>query len=486
MYDFFISHSSEDKIAIVEELVDSLRYMGYKVWYDKEEILVSDNIPESVKKGLKCSYCIVLIITDNFIKSKWTFYETGIFDAFNRNCIIPLIYDISADNKTQLFNIIGNRKYLDMNAVSKEEAAAELVKILRRTQEENKDIEDIEHIKSIQKKLATYETINSEIISLYIKDYVDLLEENKDYLILSSAKKIVKIILKDLLKHKKINVNDDNNSILELLEKHNIGSTNFREYAEFILSRNSEERINADYLVIMNRSLLNILTFYMHSRYPAKLSFEQIEIVLPEDLTYSDFEDMYIIDKKVMREDLIADAKTTYEWYKHNMYTHIGVREIATKKIIGYFSVLPITDKTYEQIISGDFKDNEFNAENIEQYIFSNFYKVYIAGVGIDPLYQNTGAFIMLYNALIDLVITLAKEREIYISEVLAEASTKQGEKFCKMVGMKKISTTNSETDIYRLITIPPEFRHTSHKGKELFELCKSKYEEYREYFQNS
>ena len=91
----------------------------------------------------------------------------------------------------------------------------------------------------------------------------------------------------------------------------------------------------------------------------------------------------------------------------------------------------------------------------------------------------------MLYNAFIDLIITLAKEREIYISEILAEASTRQGEKFCKMVGMKKISSTNSETDIYKLVTIPPEFRHTSKKGKELYNLCKSKFEEYRDYFEN-
>lgn len=272
--------------------------------------------------------------------------------------------------------------------------------------------------------------------------------------------------------------------MFELLENHNIGSVNFREYIDFILSTNSEKSVSSDYPPIINQALLNILTYYIHSRYPSKLLYEEIEIVYPEELTYSDFEDMYEIDKKVMREDLIADTETTYAWFMHNRYTHIGVRDITTKKIIGYFSVLPVNDETYNQIISGEFKDNEFTSENIEQYIFSNFYKIYIAGVGIDPKYQNTGAFIMLYNALIDLIIILAKKREIYISEVLAEASTKQGEKFCKMVGMKKISSTESETDVYRLVTIPPEFRHTGQKGKELFNLCKDKFEEYRDYFQ--
>lgn len=195
---------------------------------------------------------------------------------------------------------------------------------------------------------------------------------------------------------------------------------------------------------------------------------------------------MYEIDRKVMREDLIANVATTFAWYKHNNYTHIAVKEISSQKTIGYFAILPVTDETYNQIISGDFKDKDFTSENIEQYIFSNFYRIYVAGVGIDPDYQNTGAFIKLYNALIDMFLLFAKDREIYISEVLAEASTKQGEKFCKMIGMKRISNTQNDTDIYRLVTIPPEFRLKNKKGKELFDLCQRKYQEYKDFFTNN
>ena len=67
---------------------------------------------------------------------------------------------------------------------------------------------------------------------------------------------------------------------------------------------------------------------------------------------------------------------------------------------------------------------------------------------------------------------------------MLAEASTKQGEKFCKMVGMNKIGHTESETDIYRIVTIPPQFRLNNQKGKELFKLCQEKFEEYRDFFE--
>ncbi len=486
MFDFFISHSSADKKLIVDNLVTTLQNMGYKVWYDKNEILAGDDILSFVKKGLSSSYCIILVLTDNFVNSKWVFYETGVFDAKNNGRIIPLLYNISESNKNTVLNIIGNRKYLDMDSLTNEEAVSNLVKVLSRTQKENVDLHAVNTLYDIVKKLASYETVNSEIISIKLKEYLNLLENQKEYLILS-AKQIVRIVSLDLLEIQNKNTiidNIDNINLLELLKKCSVGSINFREYVEFIISQDSEKNAY-DYIPIVNKALCNVLTYYIHTKYPISLSFTQIEVAFSDELSYNDFKDMFEIDKKVMRGDLIADIETAYGWFKYNKYTHIGVRDINTKRIVGYFSALPVTDETYYKIVSGDFEDKDFTSDDIEQYIFSDFYKVYIAGVGIDPEYQNTGAFIKLYNALIDLFISLAKNGEIYISEILAEASTKQGEKFCKMVGMKKISSTNNDTDVYQLITIPPEFKLKNQKGKELHNLCQQKFEEYRDYFEN-
>ena len=482
MFDFFVSHSSIDKDAIVDSLVNTLQNMGYSVWYDKNEILAGDNISLAVKKGLKNSYCLILILTNNFFESKWTFFEAGTFDAY-KNRIIPLIYDISESQKSSILSMIGNLKYLNMNTITKEETARELLKTLSRIKNENKDLETFENLRSIQKQLASHETVNSEILSIKLKEYLELFDTHKEFLVLA-AKQIVKIVIGDLLKHNghMQNITFDNMSVTNLLKEYNIGSVNFREYIEFVLHQDSEKQTQ-EYLPILNHALSNILTFYLHTRYPIDFSFSQIEVVLPNDLSYKDFVDMFEIDMKVLREDLVADIDTAYSWYKHNKYTHIGARDVASKKLIGYFSVLPITDETYRKILGGDFQDKDFTIDSIEQYIFSNFYRVYIAAVAIDPEYQNTGAFIKLYNALIDLFLFLAKDREIYISEVLAEASTKQGEKFCKMVGMKKISATTNDTDVYRLVTIPPEFQLRNRKGKELYELCQNKFKEYREYF---
>ena len=80
-------------------------------------------------------------------------------------------------------------------------------------------------------------------------------------------------------------------------------------------------------------------------------------------------------------------------------------------------------------------------------------------------------------------MVGLAQQREIYFSQILAEASTKQGEKLCKIMGMKKHNSTTTNTDVYTLTLIPPELKLFGSKGKLLIHLCKQKYEEYRDYF---
>ena len=78
----------------------------------------------------------------------------------------------------------------------------------------------------------------------------------------------------------------------------------------------------------------------------------------------------------------------------------------------------------------------------------------------------------------------LAKQREIYVEKIIAEASTKQGEKLCKLLKMKKYCSTISNTDIYTLTLIPPEFKLFGTKGKQFMNLYKQKYEEYHEFFE--
>lgn len=201
MYDFFVSHASRDKEDIVDELVDMLNNMGYQVWYDKNELIAGNAILSEIESGLANSYCLLLVLTDNFMKSKWTYFETGHFTALKIGRVIPLLYQLSSKNREVITGILGNRKYVDVQRLSKEQVVSECIRSLSKTKRENEDVAVTSKLAELQKKLASYETVNSDLISLKLKEYLALLNSQSEYAILS-AKKLVREIAYDLVRRK--------------------------------------------------------------------------------------------------------------------------------------------------------------------------------------------------------------------------------------------------------------------------------------------
>lgn len=176
-------------------------------------------------------------------------------------------------------------------------------------------------------------------------------------------------------------------------------------------------------------------------------------------LEYRDFEEMYEIDKLVLRSDLIAEPQISFEWYLLNKYTHIAVKDEETETVVGYITALPIFEDLYDEILLGNFKDNELTTDQIREYNFPDLYKLYISSVCIHPHYQNTDVLLIMYKELMRIIIELAWGLEIYIMDVVAEASTEKGKKFCETVGMKKVVDTEHKTEIYEGKIFPLSMR---------------------------
>ncbi len=61
---------------------------------------------------------------------------------------------------------------------------------------------------------------------------------------------------------------------------------------------------------------------------------------------------------------------------------------------------------------------------------------------------------------------------------MIADAVTKNGEKFCRLFGMEKIKGSDHDSTLYEIAMIPPQFRILSKKTKILYDYYQNKYEE--------
>src|SRR5699024_10472778 len=105
------------------------------------------------------------------------------------------------------------------------------------------------------------------------------------------------------------------------------------------------------------------------------------------------------------------------------------------------------------------------------------------ACVCIHPDYQNTSAFNKLYNALLRMMMELAVEREIYVTNIITEASTLQGEKLCKILGLKRLLNTQINTKIYGASLLPHCWQLKTSFESKLMIYYKVKYEELKDLF---
>ncbi|MDE6021625.1 MAG: toll/interleukin-1 receptor domain-containing protein [Ruminococcus sp.] len=490
MSDIFISHSSKDKDPLVRSLVEELRALRIDVWVDEDVILCGDNILDEIKKGIENSVCLVLILTPAFFESNWTSLELGFANSNEDYSIIPVLAGIPIQEVAQRYPFLLAKKYVVLDIANPHVTAIQLAETVKQIKARHKDTNPLDY-QSAVRRLNNFDTPGTNTISILISEYLQICKISISAG-LNHAAKIGGAIIDDIFTREEqlSGANDlDWQGKLDVLVKRNTGlNRNITEHLNALMKVSSSKYFSneQDQKKLIDLSLaavLNWYTSYVSTILQSGKKQDHYEVILPGEMSYQDFVDMYEIDRLVLRPDLIATPDITFKWYQYNIYTHIAVRSVKTGSVAGYFALLPVTDELFNKIQSGDFKDNDLSTDGIRQYDMADFYKLYVAAVCIHPNHQNTTAFNRLYHALIEMMYELATEREIYITDIITEASTKQGEKLCKILGLKKLMSSKIDTELYTASLLPPSLRLNSLFGHKLIMFYQEKYNEMRELF---
>lgn len=133
-YAVFVSHSSEDKIEYVEDLVNEIKDLGISVFYDKDVITWGDNLKEKIDSGLKNCQLAVIIISPSYFGREWTEYELKALlerqDAEKSKLILPILYKISKEELVNHYPALGNILFKYAKSQSKKNLALDLKKEL--------------------------------------------------------------------------------------------------------------------------------------------------------------------------------------------------------------------------------------------------------------------------------------------------------------------------------------------------------------------
>lgn len=202
---------------------------------------------------------------------------------------------------------------------------------------------------------------------------------------------------------------------------------------------------------------------------------KQITIITGKQVTVDDIRQAVYLDSLVYDDIYHVDTKQCEEWFAVNHDIYVMAKDIKSNRVVAYVNISPITDECYERLKQGDYIDTGITADMILSYDMPYPYSLYFSSIVIHPDYQNTEVFMEIFNSIVDKFITLG-EHEVFIRRMIADAVTKNGEKFCKLFGMKKITGSTHESSLYEITMMPPKFRVLSKKSKQLYDYYQKKY----------
>lgn len=200
-------------------------------------------------------------------------------------------------------------------------------------------------------------------------------------------------------------------------------------------------------------------------------------IITGRQVTKEDIRQAVLLDTMVYDDVYHVDSSLCEQWVEVNPDIYVMAKDKTTNQVIAYVNISPVTEECYERIREGDFIDTGITADMLLSYDMPFPYSVYFSSIVIHPLYQNTEVFMELFNAIVKKFIYLG-EHEVYVKRMIADAVTKNGEKFCKLFGMNKVKGSDHNSTLYEISMIPPKFRILSKGTKQLFDYYLKKYEE--------
>ena len=133
-YAVFVSHSSEDKVDYVDDLVEEIKALGITVFYDTDVISWGDNLKERIDIGLKTCELAVIVISPSYFGREWTEYEIQMLlqrqSSEKTKLIMPILYNTTKEEFVKHYPLLKDILFKYSKSQSKKKLAQELKKEL--------------------------------------------------------------------------------------------------------------------------------------------------------------------------------------------------------------------------------------------------------------------------------------------------------------------------------------------------------------------
>lgn len=163
-------------------------------------------------------------------------------------------------------------------------------------------------------------------------------------------------------------------------------------------------------------------------------------------LKFEDFERMEEIDHQYFPNENISPAKEAYKWYLADPNSCVVVKE--KNDVVAYINILSLKEKVYNKVKNNLMNESEIVVDDLELKKDKYFNYLYFSVIAIDKNNRNIKTLKRLVDITKDHLKSILKETKII--EVMADCSTKEGEKISrKILKLRPFMKTSHDSTIY-------------------------------------
>ncbi|XP_053388056.1 toll-like receptor 4 [Mercenaria mercenaria] len=121
MYDAFISYANEDLRFILDLIIPKLEENEMKLCLHERDFLPGNNIADNILEAIRNSRKTVVILSKEFLKSKWCLYEfnmarmESVYSQEGNNCLLVVMFENvpSGNMSTEMLDWIQSNTYIE-------------------------------------------------------------------------------------------------------------------------------------------------------------------------------------------------------------------------------------------------------------------------------------------------------------------------------------------------------------------------------------
>ncbi|MCL1996921.1 MAG: hypothetical protein FWG63_11990 [Defluviitaleaceae bacterium] len=460
---FIINFDSEEnnELMVLAQTLQEHSIKTDMAWLDLEE---NTKTQEGLLSKLKTCFVLVLLITERFIESFLDiFRNTG-----NTQPVLPILHNVNEEKITEKYPLLADYNYLTTNDIKNE--AGVLAKQISNTVDYAKAAEAGQQLALLSQNLYKFNL--KELDNLANNLYDTSLLENCDDIILN-IQAITKGILHDIAKKHNIYTNED---MLGNILKSRVLDDMELTVLQILGKDDAIQKNNQINIVHFVRGINTLAFWYAHNYFKTAIfRYKNIEPASQNQLSHADLIEIYNIETLVFPKEIAGKEDATSIVLESNAHSIAAARDADTGQIVAFVCAYPITQKFYDEIVTGKFNDTNITDEDVASYKEPGYYKLYISSFCVHPKYTRTKAFSVVYTSFLQIVEDLA-DRNIFISEILADTATKKGAFLCRSLGMKKYTVTDHGTVLYKIEINNDNIGKMFVKNKRALELYREQY----------